>query len=69
MIITVLDYNIGNICYYKYNSDDCSNEAVLNWLIKTYGYREDDISFMITKKLQYYIDPSITKNEIDILNE
>ena len=68
MIINVLNYNTGEVYFYNYNGDSDS-EAIELWLKDTYGYNEDEIAYMSSKDLKYYIDPNIPLNKIKPINE
>ena len=55
MIINVLDYCTGTVNFYYYEGDSDS-EVIESWLRETYGHQEDQISWMSTKDLKYYIE-------------
>ena len=68
MIINVLDYCTGTVNFYYYEGDSDS-EVIESWLRETYGHQEDQISWMSTKDLKYYIDPKIPLINIKPINE
>ena len=69
MIISVLNYNTGEINFYNYTRQNQSNEAVMSWLKYTYNYKEDEISFMTTSTVRMYIDPRIRSDKFTLINE
>jgi hypothetical protein len=71
MIVTVLNYQTGETYFYKspFHNYDCNNDSIQKWLYDEYGYRKNEISFMVTENLNYYIDPKISKTKINIINE
>lgn len=68
MIITVLNYNTGSTHFYNY-SGNLDSHSIETWLKETHNHQEDEISWISTEDLNYYIDPNIYLNLIKPINE
>lgn len=68
MIINVLNYNTGEVYFYDYNGDSGS-KAIESWLKEKYNYNIDEIAYMSSEDMKYYIDPNIFLSNIKPINE
>ena len=54
--------------FYNYTRN-LDSHSIETWLKETYNHQEDEISWMSTEDLNYYIDPNIYLNLIKPINE